>query len=186
MPINELYVGVAVGAVTLGAFLHTWVGYQKGKKQNPETNYDFNQFMSSFIIGVLAAFATLQYDEIASRIEQSGFILTAIFYVAGGFLLDKLVSNLDSKHAALKSGRDGEWARKNTLQFLDTQIDFVQMNLDNAEQELEWYKQSSSVDDKYRAWVIPRLQQKIEFFKRQLAQKTQYKEEVMSGFGWNN
>lgn len=189
MPINEIYVGVAVGAVTLGAFLHTWVGYQKEKKTNPQANYDINQFFSSFIIACLAAFATLQYNEIADRIESSGYILTAIFYVGGGFLLDKLLSKLDNGSGAadeLKSGHDGEVARQNSLQMLDMQIQFVQDTIDNKEQELEWYQENNSVDAKYKDWVIPRLQQQLDKAKQLLASKVQWKERVMTDYGWNN
>ena len=88
--VNEILVALALGGITLGAFLSTWAG--KTKAGEP---YNVRMFISSLIISTITGYGTINIEAIESLFAQSGWILTFVGYLIGGFLLDVGLSKLD-------------------------------------------------------------------------------------------
>ena len=89
---DEILSSIVYGAVVFGAFLSTWVGAKKSGSP-----YDVNQFISSLIIAVLMAAATVNIEILQNQLSQLGWVGVGIFYVVAGFMVDKGLSKLDSK-----------------------------------------------------------------------------------------
>lgn len=89
---DEILSSIVYAAVVFGAFLSTYVGMKKSGQP-----YDVNQFISSLIIAVLMAAATVNIEILQNQLSQLGWVGIGIFYLVAGFVVDKGLSKLDSK-----------------------------------------------------------------------------------------
>ena len=58
--------------------------------------YDINQFISSLIISVMVAAATINIEILQNQLAQLGYVGIGLFYVVAGFAIDKGLAKLDA------------------------------------------------------------------------------------------